>query len=693
MDIALSQETKEQDPPLPSLPDSTEEQSQVKDDEKYVLSWEDLNVPLNTSESSKLKCVTFVANPTTDILNTISSDTNTNNSDNQQSQQQRIQQDTIHQLSTKIANYLYDKNYTPQFYNQGGVLLFTMSCAASRTIDKISRDMDDIHSNFTSSFGHCSQELMNLLLTGQAVSNVFDNTMTLGNEGTSTADATATTNANDGIIVSDNDILSCHGITYQPDIGYLSQLESLRYCSVGTFYKSPTCPIWVVGSTSHFTILFSLDESCLEECQSDILLNKCRRAFKSVSGGDESGFIAINSLVDVIQSLDSDSSDVPASSNSKKRGTIHKIGVENAPALAAYLEVSGAGIILWDDFWKAASRLLTGASLETVLQGNFSGTSGGGGGGGDSVMATVDNFMPNQAGSLSDSPPPLLITQYGEEAKDPFDATATSNVASIPAAATSSTIVESDEELAKRLAAEWGTDQNIWNGTSNSSSTATTTATATTTTTAGTSITGSGMMTRSTSAAAFKSDEELARELQEQLDNDASYIPNHNSNIMDIDMMSEGNSMAVHTGAGGNNDDFDDAADAEVAAINNTATQTQTQEGELKQPAREVKAPINMTNDTQLNFEKYDDSFLFHHYNGLRGGVLTSFRITRLSSEEAVGSSVALTSTTRDTLMVDSAISASSGGSGGKSDLEDVMRTKYPSCLFDWGGQNPPYID
>ena len=45
--------------------------------------------------------------------------------------------------------------------------------------------------------------------------------------------------------------------------------------------------------------------------------------------------------------------------------------------------------------------------------------------------------------------------------------------------------------------------------------------------------------------------------------------------------------------------------------------------------------------------------------------------------------------------MVDSAISASSGGgsAGGKSDLEDVMRTKYPSCLFDWGGQNPPYID
>ena len=44
-----------------------------------------------------------------------------------------------------------------------------------------------------------------------------------------------------------------------------------------------------------------------------------------------------------------------------------------------------------------ANRLLMGASLESVLQGNTSRT-GSGGGGGDSVMATVDNFIPNQSG-------------------------------------------------------------------------------------------------------------------------------------------------------------------------------------------------------------------------------------------------------------------------------------------------------
>lgn len=73
---------------------------------------------------------------------------------------------------------------------------------------------------------------MNLLLTGRAVSNVFDNSMVLSDE------------------------LICHGIQSRSAVGYLSILESLRYCEVGGYYKSPSLPIWIVGSTSHFTVLF-----------------------------------------------------------------------------------------------------------------------------------------------------------------------------------------------------------------------------------------------------------------------------------------------------------------------------------------------------------------------------------------------------------------------------------------------------
>ena len=92
--------------------------------------------------------------------------------------------------------------------------------------------MDDPNTTLTSQFGHSSQELMNLLLTGRAVSNVFDNSITL------------------------SDSLTCHGVQARSDIGYLTILESLNYCEVGSNYKSPVFPIWVVGSTSHFSVLF-----------------------------------------------------------------------------------------------------------------------------------------------------------------------------------------------------------------------------------------------------------------------------------------------------------------------------------------------------------------------------------------------------------------------------------------------------
>ena len=36
-------------------------------------------------------------------------------------------------------------------------------------------------------------------------------------------------------------------------------IEALHYCTVGSFLKNPLLPIWVIGSESHFTVLFSLD--------------------------------------------------------------------------------------------------------------------------------------------------------------------------------------------------------------------------------------------------------------------------------------------------------------------------------------------------------------------------------------------------------------------------------------------------
>ena len=53
------------------------------------------------------------------------------------------------------------------FTSPGGVMYLVMSLVESRGIDRIKNDFDDPNTTITAQFGHSSQELMNLLLTGQ----------------------------------------------------------------------------------------------------------------------------------------------------------------------------------------------------------------------------------------------------------------------------------------------------------------------------------------------------------------------------------------------------------------------------------------------------------------------------------------------------------------------------------------------
>ena len=75
---------------------------------------------------------------------------------------------TCKELAHATAQFLLETNSLNWFQRPGGVLLMVMSIAASRGIPKLQGDMDDLTAKLTSNFGHCSQELINLLLTGQA---------------------------------------------------------------------------------------------------------------------------------------------------------------------------------------------------------------------------------------------------------------------------------------------------------------------------------------------------------------------------------------------------------------------------------------------------------------------------------------------------------------------------------------------
>jgi len=123
--------------------------------------------------------------------------------------------------------------------------------------------------------GHGSQSLINLLLTGSATQNVFDGTKDLCG-------------------------LQLQGIEKKASVGFLSYLECLRYLEVGDHLKSPSWPIWVLGSETHLTVLFSRQLSLVAPPSPR---EAAVSAFTALDA-DKSGFIPSTSLATLMQNLD-----------------------------------------------------------------------------------------------------------------------------------------------------------------------------------------------------------------------------------------------------------------------------------------------------------------------------------------------------------------------------------------------------
>lgn len=120
---------------------------------------------------------------------------------------------------------------------------------------------------------------MNLLLSGSAVANVFDGKMDLGG----------------GMFVK--------GISTTVEVGFLTLLESLNYCKVGQYLKCPNWPIWVVGSESHYTVLFALETKVQEENELENRETRIRRAFEAQDQSGGGGFISVEAFHQVIKEL------------------------------------------------------------------------------------------------------------------------------------------------------------------------------------------------------------------------------------------------------------------------------------------------------------------------------------------------------------------------------------------------------
>ncbi|KAI5713140.1 ubiquitin carboxyl-terminal hydrolase MINDY-3 homolog [Diaphorina citri] len=161
-------------------------------------------------------------------------------------------------------------------YNRFGVLLFLYSVLYSKGLARLRLEVSDITEPLIDrEFGYGSQSLINLMITGRAVNYVFDH-------------------------VQDIDGLQLQGINQQSQIGFLTLLEHLRYCEVGSYLKNPINPVWVLGSETHLTVTFSFEKrlACLESSA-----DKARRVFKMFDP-DGNNFIASDHLQNLLAKLD-----------------------------------------------------------------------------------------------------------------------------------------------------------------------------------------------------------------------------------------------------------------------------------------------------------------------------------------------------------------------------------------------------
>jgi len=125
----------------------------------------------------------------------------------------------------------------PQFMEEKGhgIILFLFSLALTRGLDAVRGDMDVPTNSMMGAHGYCTQELVNLIIGGRAVSNVFDGDKQLDPE------------------------TLLKGVKQKCRVGLLTLFEWYKYVEVGSNLKLPKCPVWVVCSESHFTCLFSVD--------------------------------------------------------------------------------------------------------------------------------------------------------------------------------------------------------------------------------------------------------------------------------------------------------------------------------------------------------------------------------------------------------------------------------------------------
>ncbi|KAL4494059.1 hypothetical protein ABPG72_016015 [Tetrahymena utriculariae] len=124
-------------------------------------------------------------------------------------------------------------------YNNG-IINFLYSVLITKGVDNIANSMDTKYNSLIGNYGHATQELVNLLITGESTSNCFDGIKELGQ-------------------------MKLYGIKKRQQIGFLSALECDSLIEVGNNYKEPYLPIWILCKENHYTTLFARDSRIIHD--------------------------------------------------------------------------------------------------------------------------------------------------------------------------------------------------------------------------------------------------------------------------------------------------------------------------------------------------------------------------------------------------------------------------------------------
>lgn len=154
-------------------------------------------------------------------------------------------------ISTKVSPY-YIEYFNTNLFNLTIIIRILVRWNEVyfkfQGLEQVKLESDTTEPLIDETYGYGSQSLINLMITGKAVTYVWDYEQDVGGLSILPINFSLTS-----VLQFLFFLTELKGLDKQSQIGFITSMEHLRYLTVGSFYKNPVHPIWVLGSETHLT--------------------------------------------------------------------------------------------------------------------------------------------------------------------------------------------------------------------------------------------------------------------------------------------------------------------------------------------------------------------------------------------------------------------------------------------------------